>query len=266
MVEASPELRDLFRDGRRANQLIVPEDGSFLKPVSSEKRGLDGKRVHGALMDELHEQPTPIVVNKMRAGTKGMRNALIVKTTNSGFDRTSVCWSHHEYSRKVLDGTLRMRRGSRSSRVSTRARPASTAGKWFPADDCPTATTGERRGRTGSRPTRILACRCPGSTCGSGSSRRRGCPRNRATCCASTSASGRREHRAIDMGRWMACAPMPSDAEFAGADCFGCFRPGRDGRLLGVGPAVAAEGWPRGREDAVLASTHRAGAVSVTAL
>ena len=96
MVDASPCLRDAL--DRKANNLALLEDGSFLRPVSSETRGLDGKRVHGALVDELHEHPTRIVVNKMRAGTKDRRNAMIVKTTNSGFDRTSVCWQHHEYS------------------------------------------------------------------------------------------------------------------------------------------------------------------------
>jgi phage terminase large subunit-like protein len=121
MVDASPELRAAARrlDGR-ANELNVVEDGSFLKPVSSEKRGLDGKRVHGALVDELHEHATPVVVNKMRAGTKGQRNALIVKTTNSGFDRTSVCWHHHEHSRT---GARRHGGERRVVRLHLRARP-----------------------------------------------------------------------------------------------------------------------------------------------
>lgn len=80
--------------------------GSFYRPVSAEGRSLDGKRVHMALIDELHEHRTPVVVNKIRAGTKGRRQALIVEITNSGFDRTSICFEHHEYSRQVLDGTL----------------------------------------------------------------------------------------------------------------------------------------------------------------
>jgi phage terminase large subunit-like protein len=42
----------------------------------------------------------------MTAGIKGRRNALIVEITNSGFDRNSVCWHHHEYSRKVLAGEV----------------------------------------------------------------------------------------------------------------------------------------------------------------
>ena len=137
MVSASPELLALFgADGFRANELIVPEDGSYLKPVSSEKRGLDGKRVHGALVDELHEHATPIVVNKMRAGTKGRRNALIVKTTNSGFDRTSVCWHHHEYSRRVLDGIVKNEAWFAYICGLDPCETCAAEGKWFPADDC----------------------------------------------------------------------------------------------------------------------------------
>lgn len=85
------------------NNLSVASTASFARPISSEKRGLDGKRVHGALIDELHEHPSDIVVNKMRAGTKGRRQALIFMITNSGHDRETVCYYQHEYSQKVLE-------------------------------------------------------------------------------------------------------------------------------------------------------------------
>ncbi len=104
MVQASPELRTLV--DQKVNNLAVLETGSFFRPVSSEKRGLDGKRVHGCVIDELHEHASPIVVDKMRAGTKGRRNALIFEITNSGYDRHSICWHHHEYSHQVLTGTI----------------------------------------------------------------------------------------------------------------------------------------------------------------
>jgi phage terminase large subunit-like protein len=103
MVQASPALREIL--DQKVNNLAVLETGSFFRPISSEKRGLDGKRVHGAIIDELHEHASDIVVNKMRAGTKGRRSALIFEITNSGYDRHSVCWQHHEYSRSVLEGT-----------------------------------------------------------------------------------------------------------------------------------------------------------------
>lgn len=77
---------------------------SFFRPCSSEHRGLDGKRVHMALIDELHEHPTSLVADKMRAGTKTRRQALVLEITNSGHDRDTVCWRHHDYSVGVLRG------------------------------------------------------------------------------------------------------------------------------------------------------------------
>jgi phage terminase large subunit-like protein len=104
MVEASPELSALVQ--RQVASLTVPGTRSVFRPVSSEHRGLDGKRVHVGLIDELHEHPTGMVVDKIRAGTKQRKNALIFEITNSGWDRNSVCWKHHEYSLKVLEGHI----------------------------------------------------------------------------------------------------------------------------------------------------------------
>lgn len=101
MRQASRWLRQKIAAHR--NNLSVTSTASFARPISSEKRGLDGKRVHGCLIDEVHEHPSDIVVNKMRAGTKGRRQALIFMITNSGFDRETVCYYQHEYSRKVLE-------------------------------------------------------------------------------------------------------------------------------------------------------------------
>lgn len=104
MVQASPELRAMV--DQKVNNLAVLSTGSFIRPISAEKRGLDGKRVQGALVDELHEHPSNVVVVKIRAGIKGRPNALILIPTNSGFDTESVCWEYHEYSRQVLEGSV----------------------------------------------------------------------------------------------------------------------------------------------------------------
>lgn len=79
---------------------------SFFRPVAAEHKALDGLRVHVGLIDELHEHPTSLVVDKIKAGTKNRRQPLIFRITNSGFDRNSVCWQEHEYSVKVLEDTL----------------------------------------------------------------------------------------------------------------------------------------------------------------
>lgn len=100
MVHTSPDLREHVEC--HVGNLSVPSSFSYFRPVSSEHRGLDGKRVHMALIDEVHVHPDALVVDKMRAGTKGRRQALIFLITNSGSDRNSVCWHYHEMSRKVV--------------------------------------------------------------------------------------------------------------------------------------------------------------------
>lgn len=135
MVAASGPLR--ARVDRKVNNLAVLSAGSFFRPISSEKRGLDGKRVHGALIDELHEHPTDLVTVKMRAGTKGRRNALILEITNSGFDLESVCWHHHDYSRQILDGTVQNEAWFAYICHLDPCVRCAAAGKLQPSDDCP---------------------------------------------------------------------------------------------------------------------------------
>lgn len=110
MVVASPELAELIEHPDnaevQAGSLVIPGESAVFRPVSAEHKGLDGKRVHCALIDELHEHPGPMVVDKMTAGTKRRLNALIFEITNSGFDRTSVCYAHHELSVQVLERTV----------------------------------------------------------------------------------------------------------------------------------------------------------------
>lgn len=89
-----------------ASNLAFPALGSFFRPISSEGRGLDGKRVYYAAVDELHEHASSVVLDKMRAGTKLWDEALIFMITNSGYDRHSVCWQQHEFSLKILEGII----------------------------------------------------------------------------------------------------------------------------------------------------------------
>jgi hypothetical protein len=79
--------------------------GSFFRPISSDD-GQSGPRPHCALIDEVHEHKSNQVVEMMRAGTKGRRQALIFMITNSGHDKTSVCYDYHEYGRKVSAGSI----------------------------------------------------------------------------------------------------------------------------------------------------------------
>lgn len=103
-AEGSEDLRDMLIIDK--HNIANPETNSFFRPISSEKRGLDGKRPHIALIDEIHEHPNDMVVRKMSAGTKFRRNSLIIEITNAGYDRHSICYQHHEYTEKVLEGIV----------------------------------------------------------------------------------------------------------------------------------------------------------------
>lgn len=105
MVEGSDDLAELGLVSL-VNVINAPDSHGTYKPISAQARSLDGKRVHIALIDELHEHPTSLVVDKMRLGTKNRRQALIFEITNSGHDRTSVCWEHHQYSTQILEGVV----------------------------------------------------------------------------------------------------------------------------------------------------------------
>lgn len=108
MVDQSPALSQrIVKSGTGLNvwNLAFLQTGSFFKPISSDD-GQSGPRPHCALIDEVHEHKTNTVVEMMRAGTKGRRQALMFLITNSGHDKTSVCYDYHEYGKKVAAGDI----------------------------------------------------------------------------------------------------------------------------------------------------------------
>jgi phage terminase large subunit-like protein len=102
MVQASPALRKSVEVLEQA--LFHRASGSVVRPLSAEARTLDGRRVHFGALDELQEHGDRNVIDKVRASTKARTQPLIVEITNSGWDRESVCWQHHELTREILEG------------------------------------------------------------------------------------------------------------------------------------------------------------------
>lgn len=108
MVQQSPELtKRLASSGTGMNiwNLAYLKTGSFFRPISSDD-GQSGPRPHMALIDEVHEHKTNMVVEMMRAGTKSRKQALIFMITNSGSNKRGPCWEYHEYGSKVASGAL----------------------------------------------------------------------------------------------------------------------------------------------------------------
>jgi hypothetical protein len=67
---------------------------------------MDGLNVHGAIIDELHAHRTRHVVDVLETATGARRQPLLFEITTAGYDRHSICFEHHDYSTKVLEGTV----------------------------------------------------------------------------------------------------------------------------------------------------------------
>ena len=102
MARKSPRLRAKLHITEHA----ITFENSYFQTVSSEAQNLHGKRPHVALIDEIHVHPDDAVVEALRAGTKGRRQALIGMPTNAGQDRRSVAWRYQEYTRRVVSGVI----------------------------------------------------------------------------------------------------------------------------------------------------------------
>lgn len=103
MVDASPALSQRIQKSGIRHVHNLQYGLGFFRPFSREQSSRSGTRPHMGLIDELHEHPHAEIVNKIRAGAKGNLDALFPEITNSGYDRTSICWQHHEHSRRILE-------------------------------------------------------------------------------------------------------------------------------------------------------------------
>ena len=102
MVDASPALR--ARVTRTVNNLAVLATSSWFRPLSADASKMDGLNVHFAAVDEVHEHPNPEIIQKLNTATGARRQPLVFEITTAGHDRQSVCWQHHEFSVKALEG------------------------------------------------------------------------------------------------------------------------------------------------------------------
>jgi phage terminase large subunit-like protein len=183
MAQASPTLakRLEFADGN----IAMPETGSFIRPISSEARALDGKRVSVGLIDEVMEHASADVYDKLRAGTKARLQPLIVCTSNSGYDKNGIAWRLHEYSIRVLEGVEQNDTWFGLIFALDPCAACRAAGHQQPNGECPDCDQIEDESRW------LKSNRCRASTCANRWRRRGRCRASAAWWSGSTSACGR---------------------------------------------------------------------------
>lgn len=101
MVKASPLLRK--RIGIFKDNLHVEKTASKFEPLGRDADSLDGLNIHGCIVDELHAHKTRDLWDVLETATGARRQPLMIAITTAGFNRQSICYEQHEYTRKILD-------------------------------------------------------------------------------------------------------------------------------------------------------------------
>lgn len=112
IVDGDEEHRELFALFTKRGCELPALSGnlsvgtSFLRGISAEHKTQDGPRPHVYVADEVHEHRSPLVINKLSAGFKARHQPLGFEITNSGWDRDTICWNHHDLSRQILEAIV----------------------------------------------------------------------------------------------------------------------------------------------------------------
>lgn len=104
MVERTPGLRK--RIAVLTTNLNAESSSSKLEPLGADSDTQDGLNIHFAAIDELHAHKTRNLVDKIETATGARREPIQFEITTAGFDRHSICWEHHDYSTKILEGIV----------------------------------------------------------------------------------------------------------------------------------------------------------------
>lgn len=110
--ELSPYLCDRTQVFQR--EITVPGDpGARLVRVSATVGTNDGKNIHAAILDELHEFSNTKGRGVWRVLTKGVgarRQPMILQITTAGFDLETICGEQYEKGRRIETGEDKDRR------------------------------------------------------------------------------------------------------------------------------------------------------------
>ncbi len=104
MVKSSPSLRK--RIGVYKDNLHNELTHSKFEPLGRDADSLDGLNIHAAIVDELHAHKTRDLWDVLETATGARRQPLMIAITTAGFNRQSICYEQHDYTRKILERVI----------------------------------------------------------------------------------------------------------------------------------------------------------------
>lgn len=105
MVRSSPPLKRYLTVQR--DNIHAKDTNSKFEPLSSDYNSLDGLNTHGAIVDELHAHKTRDLWDILDTSTGARRQPLLFAITTAGVSRQSVCRELHDYTERILEGSLK---------------------------------------------------------------------------------------------------------------------------------------------------------------
>ena len=105
MARRQPEFTR--RNGLKVQEhaiLLTHDDAAVAAPLEAKK--LDGLNAHCAVIDELHEHPSPAVFDALQQSRGARSQSLLLSITTAGSDLTGVCYQQHDYTERVLNGVV----------------------------------------------------------------------------------------------------------------------------------------------------------------
>jgi phage terminase large subunit-like protein len=88
------------------DNLHVKGTASKFEPLGRDADSLDGLNVHGAIVDELHAHTNRDLWDVLDTATGARRQPIMFAITTAGYNRQSLCYEMHEYTKKVLGGEV----------------------------------------------------------------------------------------------------------------------------------------------------------------
>jgi phage terminase large subunit-like protein len=104
MIQSSPQLKpvvSIFKDN-----LSVPSRHSKYEPLGADADTLDGLNLSCIVADEIHAWRGRALWDVLNGATGARRQPLLFGISTSGFDRQSLAYQLHQYSIRVLEGSV----------------------------------------------------------------------------------------------------------------------------------------------------------------
>jgi len=79
---------------------------SFMKVISAEAYTAEGLDIHFLAFDEFHAQPNKKLWDAVKYGGAGRIQPMTLIITTAGYDRESVCFEKHAYTKKINSGII----------------------------------------------------------------------------------------------------------------------------------------------------------------